>query len=118
MATDAQGNVGHPDDDRRNGYIAGSGKSFAGSGWNKVLGFFDGVRGITDRVAGISGDFYDIRENMTMAERLKFELQNDRDNAATDRQLSILQSERGDNVQLYWAAGAVGLGLVALTVMR
>lgn len=115
---DAQGKVDHPDDQRRDEYIAGAGTSHAGSGWNKVFGFFDGLRGVTDRVAGLTGDYAEVQENLTLADRLKWELKNDKANADSARQLKFLQGERGDNVQLYYALGAAAVAVVLLTVAR
>ena len=114
VAADAMGNVGNTDDLRRDGYIGGSGTSYAGKGWEGIFGFFDGIRGVSDRIAGLTGDIADVSENLSAAERYRWELDRDQDAFDQQQQLQILRTERGDNVQLYWVFGAAALAVVVV----
>ncbi|DBA35673.1 TPA_inf: hypothetical protein gp_10 [Marinomonas phage YY] len=97
-----------------NGDYLGTTESQAGSGWNGIFGFFDGIRGVTDRVEAISGDVAGTAGNISDAQRAFWELQNDKADAAQDRAIEWFTVERGDNKQLYYAlaAGAVAVIII------
>lgn len=109
---DAQGAVGHPDD---KGQYIDDYSSRAGSGWNKLFGFFDGVRGVTDRVEAIAGDVAGTQMAITEGKRAKFELRRDKQQFEQDQFLEKVTTQRGDNrVWIYAIGGVAALGVVML----
>ncbi|MCD9147865.1 hypothetical protein [Pseudophaeobacter flagellatus] len=105
MATEATGDVGHPDD-----------TNYAGDGWKKVWGFFDGLAGVADRVEGVTEDLSDTSDHIVDAKRGWFELRRDERDAETADMLAKSAWQRGDNVELtkYWALGAAALVAVLI----
>lgn len=102
------------DDD--NGAYLDAPKSYAGEGWQKIWGFFDGVRGVTDRVEGITGDLAGTVGAVTETKRDIWDLKADQEAFDQAQQLERVKVMRGDNVKLYAVAGAAAVALILLTV--
>lgn len=83
-----------------------------GEGWRKVWGVFDGIGGIAQRVNHISGELANSAENVARGDRSLWEVRNDKENADQARFLQKLKTQRGDNVQLYYAGAAVALAFL------
>lgn len=108
----ATGAVGHPDDE--SGAYLENPTSYAGDGWKGIFGFLDGVRGVTDRVEGIAGDGAGIAGKIADGKRSLWELRRDKDAFEQRQFLDLLKVNRGDNVKLYYVAGAAALAIVVL----
>jgi len=110
--TNAVGAVGHPNDE--NGAYLDDPKSYAGKGWQNIWGFLDGVRGVTDRAEGITGDVAGIVTKYSEADRSLWELRRDKSAFGQDQFLEMLKVNRGDNIKQYYVIGAVALAAVVL----
>ncbi len=106
--------LGAVGDDDEGQYLGSTSGSLAGDGWRSVWGFMDGLRGVTDRAEAITGDVAGSVENITGARRSVWELKNDQREAAQEQFLDKVTTLRGDNKQVIWAVGAVGLAAVVI----
>ena len=79
-----------------------------------VFGFLDGVGGITRRAGDIIEDVTDISDDVVGARRTVFDLKRDKEEFEQDQQLEKFKILRGDNVQLYYVLGVVGVAVVLL----
>lgn len=112
MAT-ALGDVGNPDDR----YLPKN-ENLAGPGWWSVWGFFDGLRGVTDRIEGITGDYAGTVGNLTGADRVKWELKADKEAFDQQQKLDWLTTDRGDNKVQMYVIGAAAVAVIALMAGR
>ena len=79
------------------------------SGFDGILGFFDGVSGAVSSVGRTVGSVADISDDVSRAIAVHEQRNDDDARRDLDRQLDRLKVQRGDNVKLYWAAGAAAV---------
>lgn len=79
-----------------------------------ALGLIDGVSSIANSVGRIGGTVADFRENQARGNAALDNRVLDRQEREADLRNDLIKVERGDNVQLYYAAAGVGLAAVFL----
>lgn len=86
-----------------------------GEGWAKVQGFFDGLVGVTNSVGSIVDTGANMAEDIARGKSAIATEQFEKREREQNLFLDMLKTERGDNIQLYWAAAFVAvLGVVLI----
>lgn len=88
-----------------------------GNGWAKVWGFLDGVGGATSRIGGIVDTVADGAEDVARGRAAISNQRLDVQERELDLALRLSTTERGDNVQLYYAA-AFGAAVLLFALWR
>lgn len=82
--------------------------------WDGVTGFLDGMAGATDSLGKIVSSGTDIRDDLTMSDMLATKARLEREEGEQDLLLEMAGFQRGDNLKLYYVAGAAAVALVLL----
>lgn len=80
-----------------------------------IIGSVDGVASLITGFGHVVGSATDIRDDVAQSNAVWNDVQLDKEEREQGILLNFLKTERGDNVQLYYAAAAVALGFIILT---
>lgn len=86
----------------------------ARSKFDGPIGFIDGIAGITQSAGNIASGVANIKESNARGNSATDNARLDRQERELAMQNSRLKVKRGDNVQLYYAGGAVALALILI----
>lgn len=86
-----------------------------GQGWAKVQGFFNGLVGVTNSIGSIVDTGANMAEDIARGKSAIATEQFEKQEREQDLFIDLMKAERGDNIQLYWAAAFVAvLGVVLI----